>query len=50
MGEITETVGDVAELAFRACPLLAAINKLLPVVPDSEVSEQESSSYTSDEY
>ena len=47
MDEITERVGE--EL-FRACPLLAAINELLPVVSDSEVSEEESSGYTSDEY
>ena len=50
MDEIAETVGDVAELTFRTCPLLDAINELLPVVSDSEVSEEESSSYTSGEY
>ena len=49
--EITETVGEEpAEVLLCACPLLAAINELLPVVSDSEVREEESSSYTSDEY
>ena len=51
MDEITERVGEEpVEVLFRACPLLAAINELLPVVCDSEVSEEESSCYTSDEY
>ena len=52
--EITEVVEEmvVEELAahFRDCPLLAAIDELLPVVSDSEVSEVEETSYTSDEY
>ena len=50
MDEITERVGEEPVVVlFRACPLLAAINELLPMVSDSEVSEEESSSYTSDE-
>ena len=51
MDEITERVGEEPfEIRFRPCPLLAAINELLPVVSDSEASEWASSSYTSDEY
>ena len=49
MDEITERVGEEPVL-FRACPLLAAINELLPEASDSEASEWVSSSYTSDEY
>ena len=51
MDEITERVGEESyELRFRPCPLIAAINEMLPVVSDSEVSGEEAPSYTSDEY
>ena len=55
MDEITERVGEESyELRFRPCPLIAAINEMLPEASDSEASEWESSSctsrYTSDEY
>ena len=49
MDEITERVGEESyELRFRPCPLIAAINAMLPEA--SESSEWVSSSYTSDEY
>ena len=49
MDEITERVGEEScELRFRPCPLIAAINEMLPEA--SESSEWVSSSYTSDEY
>jgi hypothetical protein len=49
MDEITERVGEESyELRFRPCPLIAAINAMLPEA--SESSEWTSSSYTSDEY
>ena len=49
MDEITERVGEESyELRFRPCPLIAAINAMLPEA--SESSEWASSSYTSDEY
>ena len=51
MDEITERVGEESyELRFRPCPLVAAINELLPEASDSEASEWASSSYASDEY
>jgi hypothetical protein len=47
MDEITERVGEEPVL-FRPCPLLTAINELLPEASDSEASDW--ASYTSDEH
>jgi hypothetical protein len=51
MDETTERVGEESrEVRFLPCPLIAAINEMLPEASDSETSEWKSSSYTSDEY
>ena len=51
MDEITERVGEYDyPLRFRPCPLIAAINAMLPEASETNSSEWKSASYTSDDY